>query len=140
MVKPVDRWVKKYEERASVAEEDYRIGVQNPKRPPATTAIANRKVIETVMARKETWDKWEAGLRAVGDEGVIKAAVEKGAPRYVPGIRAGLSKVRDFAQKFSAHLEAGQKQVLAIPKLTLEDSKKRMIMMMEHNARFRFKR
>jgi len=140
MVKPVDRWVKRYEERTAVAEEDYRWGVQNPKRGPASAAIANRKVIEEKMRRKETWDKWEAGLRFVGDEGVIKAAVEKGAPRYVPGVKASLDKVRDFATKFAAHLEAGQKKVWAIPKITIEDSIKRAAEMIRHNAQFRYKK
>ncbi len=139
MVKDVSRWVGKYEQRASVAEDDYRHGVQNPKRGPASAAIANRKAIEAKMAAKSTWDKWESKLRAVGDEGVIKAAVEKGAPRYVAGVRAGLPKVQRFAEQFSAHLEAGQKAVLAMPKITEADSEARMIAMSRHNRKFRFK-
>jgi len=140
MVKDVSRWTNKYEQRASAATDEYVAGVQSPKRPPASSAIANRKTFEQKMAQKDTFDKWEGGLRAVGDEGVIKAAIEKGAPRYAPGIRAGMPKVVDFANKFSAHLDAGQKKVLAIPKVTLADSEKRMVEMMRHNATFRYKK
>ena len=135
-----DRWLRKYESRTAVAEDDYRFGVQNPKRPPASAAIGARKTLETKMSSKATWDKWEAALKYVGDDGVIKAAVEKGAPRYVPGVRASLDKVRDFASKFAPYLEAGQKKVLSMPKVTLDDSIARSAAMIRHNAGFRYKK
>lgn len=140
MVKSVESWLRKYEERATVATEDYKRGVANPKRPPATAAIQARKAIEAKMRSKETWDKWESNLRQVGDDGVIRAALEKGADRYAPGVRAGLPKVQQFAQQFSTHLEAGQKKVLAMPKITLDDGIKRAEAMIRHNAGFRFKK
>lgn len=140
MVKPVSRWVKKYEDRATVAEDDYEYGVRNPKRPPASTAIANRSTLEAKMKMKETWDKWQDSLAYVGDSGVIDAAATKGKERYVPGVRASIDKVRTFATDFSKHLETGQAKVLAMPKVTLADSIKRAEEMIKHNAGYRFKK
>lgn len=140
MVKSIDKWVGRYEQNSSVATDSYRFGVSNPKRPPASAAIAARKTIEAKMRMKETWDKWESGLRSVGDDGVIKAALEKGADRYAPGIRAGLPKVQAFAQQFAPHLEAGQRKVFALPNVTPEDSERRMLEMSRHNRQFKFKR
>jgi len=140
LVKPADRWLKKYEARTAVAVDDYKWGVQNPKRPPATTAIANRDVLEKKMAMKETWDKWEGSLAWVGDEGVIKAAVEKGADRYPPGVRFGLPKVDMFIDAFRPHLEKGVEEVFKIKKITLEDAVERAATMIRHNAAFVFKK
>jgi len=140
MVKAIDKWVKKYEDRASVAEDAYRDGVQNPRRPPASSAIAARDAWVKKLAMKETQDAWEDGLRTVGDAGVIDAAVKKGSVRYVDGVRAGVPKVRDFATKFAAHLEAGQKKVLSMPKVTLQDGINRATEMIKHNANFKYKK
>jgi len=140
MVKPTDRWIKKYEARASVATDDYRWGIENPSVSPTGEAIAHRKDLETKMAKKETWDKWEDGLRFVGDEGWMKGALEKGVDRYVPGVRVGIPKFSSFAEKFRGHLDAGVKEVKKLPKVTLDDSIKRASEMIKHNSRFRFKR
>jgi len=140
MIKPIDIWLKKYEARTAVAVDDYKWGVKNPKRPPATTAIEFRDVLEKKMAAKETWDKWEDALKFIGDEGVIEAALEKGAGRYVPGVRFGLPKVKSFAEAFSPHLAEGVKKALAIKKVTLEDAIERAATIIRHNAEFRYKK
>jgi len=140
MVKPVERWLKKYEARTAVAVDDYGWGVKKPKRPPATTAIEFRDVLEKKMAAKETWDKWEGALKFVGDDGVIKAALEKGAGRYVPGVRFGLPKVKAFAEDFAPHLEKGVEKALAIKKITLEDAIERAATIIRHNAEYRYKK
>ena len=140
MVKAVDRWVKKYEDRATVATEDYKYGIENPSRSPIEGAIAQRKSLEAKMRDPKTWDKWENALKFVGDEGWKKGCTEKGADRYPTGIRAGLSKYSDFASKFADHLEAGVSKVKAMPKITIDDSVKRAEAMIRHNASFTYKK
>ena len=140
MVKPITRWVDKYEARATVAKEDYVYGVRNPKRPPASTAIANRATLEAKMAMKSTWDKWQDSLNFVGDAGVMEAAATKGGDRYVPGVRASIDKVRAFAADFRTHLETAQATVLAMPNVTLADKIARATKMIELNAGYRYKK
>jgi len=140
MVKPADRWVKKYEARASVATEDYRYGIENPSANPIEQAIAHRKDLEAKMKDPKTWDKWEEALKFVGFDGWKKGALEKGVSRYPEGIRAGLDKYSDFAGKFKEHLEKGVAEVKKLPKVTIEDSIKRAEKMIRHNAMFRYKK
>ncbi len=140
MVKDVDRTVNKYNTRASVATDDYKFGVENPARSPTDAAIAQRKTLETKMASKETWDKWEAARKAVGDEGWRKGALDKGVDRYAPGVRAGLGKYQDFYAKFKEHLERKVEEIKKMPKVTIDDSIKRATEMIRHNAGFRYKK
>jgi len=140
MVKPVDRWIKKYEARSAVATDDYKWGIENPARSPTGEAIAHRKDLEAKMTKKETWDKWESALKFVGDDGWRKGAIEKGVDRYAPGIRTGLPKMTDFANKFKGHLEAGVEAVKKLPKVTIDDSIRRATEMIKHNAKFVYKK
>jgi hypothetical protein len=139
-IKPVERWSKKYEDRATIATDDYRWGIENPARSPTESAIAMKETLMKKMAAKETWDKWEEARRFVGDEGWRKGAIEKGVDRYAPGIRVGLDKYTDFATKFRDHMERKVEEVHKMPKVTLDDSIKRCIEMIKHNAKFRYKK
>ena len=140
MVKPVERWVKKYEDRATVATDDYKYGIEHPSANPIEMAISHRKDLEAKMKDPKTWDKWEEALKFVGFEGWKKGALEKGVSRYPEGIRSGLAKYKDFANKFKEHLEKGVEEVKKMPKVTLDDSVKRAEKMIRHNATFRYKR
>jgi hypothetical protein len=140
MVKPPARWKKKYVDRATVATDDYKFGVEHPVRSQMEAAIAGRKTLEAKMAKKETWDKWQEGLEYVGDEGWRKGCIEKGVDRYAPGVRVGADKYSEFAEKFSEHLKVKVEEIRKLPKITIEDSIKRAAEMIRHNAAFRFKR
>jgi hypothetical protein len=140
MAKPAERWVGKYQARTSVARPDYEWGVQNPSRGPITAAIGAKETLMAKMAARETWDKWEAALRYVGDEGWKDAALKKGAPRYTDGVSYGLPKFTDFASKFKAHLDAGLPAIRAMPRRTLEESIAKAAAMIKHNAKFTYKK
>lgn len=84
--KPIDLVVRKWQSRASVATEDYKAGVENPK-------------VDWVSATAAAGDSWAAAIQeAIADRrfvgGVKKAGTEKwkrkalevGASRYAPGI------------------------------------------------------
>jgi len=136
-VKPVDYVAEKYLTRARAAVEDWKKWIANPRRGPATAAIAARGDLEAKMRKKETWDKWEARLKAIGDKGVIAAALAK-ADRFPQGIEYGAKYYKQFYEQFSKHLEEGLKKVLAMPKVTLDDAKRRACAMIDWNAKFRF--
>jgi len=89
-VKPIDIVVKKWQARASIATDDYKYGIENPKRP-------------WDKAAEEAFDAWASGVQAaIADKrfvgGVRRAGLEKwkrkalnvGAPRYAPGITAAV--------------------------------------------------
>lgn len=138
-VKPVDRTVKKQLERARAGRDDYEYFIQNPRRGPATAAVGSRDDLEAKMRDKKTWDKWEANLKAVGDAGVIEAALAKGVDRFVPGVEFGSRKYEAFYSEFADYLERNLDEVLAMPKRNLEDAKKRAAKMIDINAKFSFR-
>jgi hypothetical protein len=140
MSKPSERWVSKYDRRTAVASDDYLWGVQNPARGPATAAIAKRADLEAKMAQKETWNKWEDGLKFVGDEGIKAAAAAKGPARYTTGIAYGLPKFTDFASKFKAHLDSQLPAIQAMSTATLDQAAAKAVAMMKANAKFRYKK
>ena len=137
-VKPVPLVVEKWLERARAGQKLYAERTKEPRRDPIKAAIAKRSDLEAKMARKETWDKWEARLSAVGFDGWLKAVQQKGVPRYPQGIEFGKDKFADFYEQFSKHLEAGLAKVLAMPKVTLEDSIRRAAEMIRWNAQFKY--
>ena len=90
--KPIDRVVKKWQERASVAADDYEFGVQNPKVDwQAATEAAHDawvKGVQDAIARKA----FIGGVRAAGTEKWRRKAVEVGKDRYSSGVRAAVDE------------------------------------------------
>jgi len=138
--KPVEVALDKYIRRATAAKDDYVRGVQNPRRDPTEAAISMRSTLEAKMASKETWDKWEDRLRSVGFKGWQEATLNKGANRFLDGIRYGAKYWKQFYEQFKDHLEKGLAQVHAMPRATLDDSVRRAEFMIRWNAKFRFKK
>ncbi|MCD6590272.1 hypothetical protein J7K74_03775 [Candidatus Woesearchaeota archaeon] len=114
--------------------------IKQPRRDPIKAAISMRSTLEAKMADKSTWDKWQEKLEGIGFEGWLDATLNKGVPRFVPGIEYGFKYYKAFAEQFSKHLEEGLKKVLAMPKRTLDESIARAAEMIRHNAKFRFKK
>jgi len=137
-VKPVDLVVNKYLERARAGATLYAERTKTPRRDPTKAAISMRPTLEAKMRSKETWDKWEMKLSAVGFNGWLKGVQTKGVQRYPTGIEAGKDKYADFYGKFKAHLEEGLRQIVTMPKTTLEDSINRAAAMIRWNAKFRY--
>lgn len=90
--KPIDVVQKKWADRASVAADDYKFGVQNPKRDwqKATEAAfdAWTKGIQAAIAEK----RFIGGVRKAGTEKWQRKAVEVGADRYTSGVRAAVDE------------------------------------------------
>ncbi len=84
-----------------------------------------RKTLEAKMAAKETWDKWEANRRAVGDAGWLYGVKKKGIDRFPSGIDAGAPIWAEFYKQFKPHLEAGLSKVYSLPRATIDDAVKR---------------
>ena len=137
-IKPVDYVVRKWLSRARGAVEDYKAGVQAPKRNPIEAAISMKDTLKAKMAAAETWDKWESKLGAWSLDGWIKRTLEIGAARFPQGIEASQIFFKQFYEQFSKHLEEGLPKVYAIPRVTLEDAIRRAAEMIRHNAKFKF--
>ena len=127
MVKPVDRWVKKQIDRVSVAGDDYKYGVENPERNPIEEAIKKKEKWQRKLEEAIKEGRWEKALSKVSLEEWKKAASEKGAPRFVEGVRMAEDKIREFVSKWQPILKSIQDAVRALPDVTDADREKRMI-------------
>ncbi len=102
-IKPLDQASDKWVRRASVAAEDYKMGVENPRRnweEAATEAEANYKQAVIDAANK---GRYGQGVKRVGNEKWRKGAVQKGPGRFTEGVALGIDEWR---KGFSPYWEA----------------------------------
>jgi len=125
MSKPVEKWIEKYEKRATIAAPDYEWGVKNPRASPTERAIEMKSTLVAKMADPATWDKWEKKRREAGDVKWLDGCLKKGVKHYPDGIRAGLPYYRKFADDFKKHIDPKLVEIRRMPKITIEDSVKR---------------
>jgi len=124
MVKAPERWIKKQIDRVTVAEDEYKAGIDAVTEAP-TIKAAEKK--EKYLRRiQEAADHWEKRLRAI-DLGSWKEMATKKAPRFTEGVRLAEHKIRSFVTKWQPILQEIQSAVNALPDLTDADREKRMI-------------
>jgi len=125
-VKPPEIAAKKFLDRASGARDYFLFGVRNPKRSPTEAAISMRTTLEQKMARKEVWDRWEERRRAAGDALWLAKIELLGADRYPRGVEIGAALWYDFYTKFDDKLNEVLGKVYSIPRVTIDDSVRRV--------------
>jgi len=90
--KPIDKVTKKWQERASVATDDYKFGVENPKRDWAKATEESAGAWEQGVQQAIREKRFVKGVRSAGTEKWQKRASEKGAVRYADGIRTAVDE------------------------------------------------
>ena len=91
-VKPIDVVVKKWQSRASVASEDYKAGVENPKQDWATAAKSSEGTWKAAMSAAMAKGSWGKGIDRAGTEKWRTKALAVGASRYAPGVAAAVDE------------------------------------------------
>lgn len=127
-----ERWVRK----ASQAAQDYRAGVERVTEAPTAKAARAKDLWLARLQEAAQRGKWERALDRVTLADWKRAATEKGAQRYAPGVQAAAGKMQAFMNEFLPHLAAGVEAIQRMPKLTLEDRIARAAAMIRHNAEF----
>lgn len=89
--------------------EDYRIGVQNPRKDWATTTAAAESAYETGVQLAITKKRFGRGVKAAGTETWQRGAVEKGTQRWGPGVAMAKDK---YAAKFAPYRDAIERVTL----------------------------
>lgn len=96
--KPIELVVRKWQSRASVATDDYKFGIENPKADWATATTnafdAWASGVQQAVAEK----RFVGGVKRAGTEKWKRKALEVGAARYAPGITAAS---QDYAAAMS---------------------------------------
>lgn len=89
--------------------EDYRIGVQNPRKDWATSTAAAESAYESGVQLAITKKRFGKGVKAAGTETWQRGAVEKGTQRWGPGVAMAKEK---YAAKFAPYRDAIERCVL----------------------------
>lgn len=122
-----DKIAKKMVENASRSTDSYKEGVLNPKRGPASAALAAADKRAEAVRKAEENRTWEKAMATVTDSYVSQRAAEVGAPRYASGITAAKPKIENFWRKFHPILEGIEAEIAAMPDVTDADREARML-------------
>lgn len=126
---------KRWGTRTAGASQQYQEGVQRVTEAPGAKAAANTdKWAQNTMANRE---KYRANVGAVTNESWKQSTLTKGAPRFADGAQKAVPKVEAFMREVTPHIEAGQRQLEAMPSTTLEDNINRASAWMRHMATFK---
>lgn len=96
-----DKWV----QRASVAADDYKQGVNNPRRDWEQATEAASSSYEQGVQEALANNAFSKGVKKAGSSSWRKGAVEKGSRRYAPGVAASKDKYRQNVQPFLDTIE-----------------------------------
>lgn len=93
-IKPLDTIVAKWIRVTPGRSEDYRAGVQNPRRDWASAAAAAESSWESGVAAAAAGRRFSRGVTATGTPGWQGPTLAKGVERWGPGVRAGEAAYR----------------------------------------------
>lgn len=99
-IKPIDQIVKKWQMRAGAAGSDYVTGIQNPRRPQASSAAAAAQSWATGVQQAVANGTYAKNVVAASDK-YLRNATGKGAQRYPTGITAAAG---DFQSGLTPYL------------------------------------
>jgi len=88
-IKSADEISKKWIRVASTRSEDYKSGVQTPRKDWADATLAATASWKTAIATASSRGSWEGGVTKAGTAKWKAGAVGKGTQRWAPGIAAG---------------------------------------------------
>lgn len=112
----------KWASRAQAAVPEYTAGVKRvTESPTAKAAAAADKMLQNIMEAINS-GRWAAGLNRVSLEDWKTAATVKGAPRIAAGVQGAVGKQQAYYAEVFPFLETLQREIDAMPNLTIEDS------------------
>lgn len=93
--KPLTNVVDKWQRRASVAAQDYTLGVQNPRMAWDVAAKAGEANFKTAVIQAANDGRFGRGVARVGNDKWLKGATQKGPSRFVEGVNIGGPNFQD---------------------------------------------
>ncbi|RLE36930.1 hypothetical protein DRJ17_07610 [Candidatus Woesearchaeota archaeon] len=102
-LRPLEKIIEKWKNRAVAAQGDYQFGIQNPLKDWATNAAAAQDAWAAGVQDAISRGAFGKGVKKVGTEKWQRKAMQLGAPRYAQGVQA--SDV-DYRAGFEPYYEA----------------------------------
>lgn len=106
MAKVKQGFAQKWVDRASVATEDYKTGVQNPRQSWATATAAAENSYTQGVQKAISEKRFAKGVQKAGDSKWREGALTKGADRFASGVAAAKDRYQSQMQKVVAVIES----------------------------------
>ncbi len=108
-VKPLNRISEKWGRVTPQRSEDYKIGVQNPRRDWAQSATAAKESHKQAMAAAAASDSFAKGIARVGTSKWAGKALAKGPGRFAEGVMVG---TKDYETGVAPYIDEISKTTL----------------------------
>lgn len=89
--------------------EDYRVGVENPRRDWGTATVAAESAYEAGVTQAIAKKRFGKGVKAAGSEAWQRGCVEKGTQRWGPGVTLAQDK---YGRNFAPYRDAIERATL----------------------------
>lgn len=118
---------RKWAARLGSATQDYTDAINNVDASPMEAAARKKDTLRARFNEAVDNGTWEAGLRRVSLDEWKQTTTKKGAQRLAQGATTAEGKVADFQAQFLDHVERVKTEIRAMPNVTAEDRKARML-------------
>lgn len=134
-----EQYQEKHARRLKDAAKDIERGVGNVTEAPGKAAAAKADKMRANITEAIDSGKWGDRVASVPLNEWQDKMIKKGIPRISAGIDQAKEKQIEFAGQLLPYVDAGRKNIKAMPDLTIEDSKARAAAWIDHMAGFRRK-
>lgn len=118
-IRSIDKIAHKFATVTPGRTDDYRVGVENPRRDWGTATAASEAAYEAGVTQGIAKKRFGKGVKKAGTSTWQKGAVEKGTARWGPGVTLAEEK---FAKNFAPYRDAIDKAKLP-PRYARRDSR-----------------
>ena len=108
-IRSIEQIAKKFAQVTPGRTEDYRMGVENPRRDWATATAAAENAYESGVTQAIAKKRFGKGVKKAGSETWQKGAIEKGTARWGPGVVLAQEK---YARNFAPFRDAIERTTL----------------------------
>lgn len=108
-IRSIEHIAKKFATVTPGRTEDYRIGVENPRRDWATATAAAESAYEAGVTQAIARKRFGKGVKLAGSETWQRGAVDKGTARWGPGVTMAQDK---YARNFAPYRDAIERVTL----------------------------
>lgn len=108
-IRSIDQIAKKFATVTPGRTEDYRMGVENPRKDWATATAASEAAYESGVTQGIAKKRFGKGVKAAGTPAWQEGAVNKGTTRWGPGVTLAQDK---YARNFAPYRDAIERVAL----------------------------
>jgi hypothetical protein len=132
-------FAKLWESRLNAATDRIRVGVEKVSEAPGIKAAAQADKFRLKILEAIESGRWAGEVSRVTLADWKKAMLEKGIPRIRAGTAGAVPEMEEFGKELFTHIESGQREIEALPSVTLDDNIERMTRFIRHMSTFHWR-